>query len=425
MVALLVFAAPAFAEERVRARVAPDGPIYVGQRATFEIELLTTNFFRGAPDLPDVDLLGAIVRRESQFAVNASTEIDGEQYASQTWTFVIYPQRTGTYRVPPLDVVMRVPDDDGKLQEVSARTPEVAFEATVPDAAKGLPLVLSTPDFKLAYEAEPEPKGLKVGDALRRTFTMTIASAPGMLIPPLPEIALEGVAAYPDQPRVEEKAERGEITGTRVESVTYVFERAGTYAFPAVTIHWWDVDEERLETASIAAVTFDVEENPDAAVGTTHDDAASIPDAGGGFPWTTIGAIVLTALLGFLLWRHHGGDVRAWIAAREQERRESESAYFARFEKACETSNADAVLRAMTAWLECRAGDARNLTPTAFARAAGDAALIAEVAGLEAALYGARGGSWSGAALRAAAARAREARASDAASFVLLNPRRA
>lgn len=45
-----------------------------------------------------------------------------------------------------------------------------------------------------------------------------------------------GLGVYPKPPVVEDAMQRGEFTGQRVETVTYICEQPGTYTLPALTI---------------------------------------------------------------------------------------------------------------------------------------------------------------------------------------------
>jgi len=417
---------------RIRARIEPVGTIYVGQRARLEIDLMTTTYFTGAPTLGEPDIAHAIVRRESDFAVNATTRLDEKTYATQTWAFVIYPQKTGTFEVAAVDVTLRVAGEDRTTVAVAVTTPHLSFEATVPTGAEGLAFVLSTPRFALAQEIDRELQNLKVGDAFRRTVTMTVDDAPGMLIPPLPAVVLDGVAAYPDSPRVDDQQNRGAITGTRVESISYVFERAGTYRFPEVSVSWWNLDDEVLEAAVLPAMDLSVAANPDIAAGPLAEPESStsiaLEEPSDKPPW---GALLIGAFAALSVWhlyRRYGDDVRAWAATRRRERAESEAAWFRRLEAACRANDPRAAMRGLVAWLERRAGPRQNASAMAFAQEAGDPALLREVGALEARLFGAtdESGPWSGEGLLNAVSRARKRAAVAAAvppAALQLNPR--
>ena len=60
----------------------------------------------------------------------------------------------------------------------------------------------------------------------------------------------------------DEYGEENEIlTGIRKDSLTYVFERGGTYTFPPVSLHWWNTETKQVETAEIPRIVFQVKKS--------------------------------------------------------------------------------------------------------------------------------------------------------------------
>ena len=114
--------------------------------------------------------------------------------------------------------------------------------------------MIATPKLTVNERFDRKPETLKVGEAFTRTITMTVKDSIAMLLPPLPFEAVEGLGVYPAQPQVTDKAERGQYTGTRVESVTYVMEKPGDYHLPQITIHWWDTSRGELKQEVLPAL---------------------------------------------------------------------------------------------------------------------------------------------------------------------------
>ena len=72
----------------------------------------------------------------------------------------------------------------------------------------------------------------------------------------LPSVVVEGVAAYPDTPVVNETDERGIVGGVRTEATTYVAEGGGRGQAPAITFKWFNLGTGKVETAT--AEGFDI-----------------------------------------------------------------------------------------------------------------------------------------------------------------------
>jgi hypothetical protein len=88
---------------------------------------------------------------------------------------------------------------------------------------------------------------LKVGDALTLTITRRARHVPGMVFSPLPEFTIDGLQDYPDAPHVNDQINRGELVGTRTDTVTFICEREGEYEIPGIRFQWWDPENEVLE----------------------------------------------------------------------------------------------------------------------------------------------------------------------------------
>ena len=417
---LLALATPSHADEDAGARLLESGDVFVeaevdpaegavvGQRISLLLDLGTTNWFSGAPTLPEPEIEGALVRRFGNQAVNASDNRGGETYAVQTWTWWVYPRRAGTFEVPALDVVMRTVDDERNKVEVRARTKPFRFEVSLPPDAASAD-VLTASRFVLEQTLEPEPEGLKVGDALRRTLTMRADDVPGMLLPPVTLSAPEGMRPYPDAPRVEDEHDRGTLQGLRVQSTSWILEREGDFVLPEIRVAWWNLEAGAWEEAVAESVTFTVAPNPDAVLGgTAAEDDVVADEEQRVSPWR-LGALLGGLLLLLLLLVWIARRLPAWrgsLAAARERRRTSEPAMFRRFEDACRTNDPRRSRDALRAWLDRAAGP--DVTVEVFVTRIDEQALTREAQKLGDRLYGRdASAAWQGAGLSSAVAHAR------------------
>jgi hypothetical protein len=397
---------------KIRTQAVGEGPVWVGSRAVVRIEFLTKSFFKGAPDLPDLAVRRAIVRRESSTAINGSERIDGVPYASQIWEYAIYPQRVGTLRVPSLDVVLRVAGEDGEVIEVAGRTASAVLEVRLPPGAEGLAFVICAPALRVATTREPEDATFRVGGAFRRTVSVRVEGAPAMLIEPLPAVELEGVAIYPDAPSIEETSVRGDLQGLREESTAYVMERAGSYTLPAVRIPWWNTTTGTLEMAEVPAFAFSVTGGDGPVGGTSAKGSEPAPRATSReapWPWGWIVGASVFLLIALWLGRHSLAAQVERLRDFRQARADAEPARFCRFEESCRGSDPAAARRSLQHWLDAYGDAHRTATLAGLLDAAQDPALAAAVSELDERLYGrsAGAGVWSGHALASRCAEAR------------------
>ena len=182
-------------------------------------------------------------------------------------------------------------------------------------------------------------------------------------------------------------ARGAEITGIRVESVTYVAEQEGAYRLPAIELAWWDVSAEQLRRSSLPAIEFLVTPNtelvadiplpPDSLVATSVAPGAhriGLDDLlrRWGMP-LAVGCLAVLFL--FRLVRRFGPRARRWIGDVRRRRAASESTAFARFDRAARSGDPRAAVRHLFFWLDRAGGQEGAATFHGFAAEAGDAEL--------------------------------------------------
>ncbi len=206
--------------------------------------------------------------------------------------------------------------------------------------------------------------------------------------------------------------ERGALNaGTRVDRVTYLFEKAGEFTLPAVEFPWFDASSGTRQVATAPAIVVHVDAAPVSASGIAPEAPpapAPTPPPSPRLAWKArlpwiAGGLVAFALFVWLsrrLWPRY----RSWTAVRRHERETSEAAYFGRLERACAAGNAHEAYAALARWA-WRAG---HSSIAGWCDALGDDELTTEVVALERTLFaGDEPARWSGASLRRAAISAR------------------
>jgi hypothetical protein len=426
---LLLSVAPVMAEEAplplVRARVEPVAAVMVGEPVRVVVDVLTPTWFPEPPRFPTLDVKDAFVLFQER-GINLTESIGDTSYSGLQKEYLVYPMREGRFEVPPFEVTVVYSIDAKPSKPTPLATVPLSFEATIPAAARGVGYFVSATRLDLDQTLEPQPKGLAVGAALRRTVTVEAQGAFGMMLPALAVPAIDGLSAYPDPPQVEDRAgERGEARmARRVESVAYRLEREGNYELPAVEIAWWDLGAKRLRKAALPAVALEVGPAP------TRADEIPLPEeaAAGetarpesrGSPRLILirwGVPVLLGLIA-LAWvlppiARRGRRILGRLAEARARRLDAEGAWFARARRAAANGDAAETYRALLAWAE-RRRPGRGGTLDAFLAEAADAHLGAEIDRLGESLYGGvpTTAAWTGGRLveRLRAARRREGR---------------
>jgi hypothetical protein len=320
---------------RMRSSLVKPGPVWVGQRVTLKVELLTTTFFAGAPVFQLPTIPQALLMQIEDHPVLSTEQVDDTTYNVQQHELALFMLRPGVYSVPPFTVRFASAPRYGEPPvEHQLTTQAIQVEARLPPGAEHLPSLISTRELRVTQTWQPQPEQAHVGDAFTRTITLMAPDVPGMIFPPLPLAQVEGLAVYPKPPVVQDQVERGTFIGQRIQTVTYVCERPGPVTLPALIIPWWDVEEQQLQQVTLPTLTL------------------QIVAPRRGWPWWTIGAGLVLALGAGLCWRQRHTVLAAW--GRWQARRQaSEAGYFAHLHQACRTGDAVAAYNALLHWLDC------------------------------------------------------------------------
>lgn len=364
---------------RVQASISTKGDVWIGQRVTLVVELFAPGFFSGAPafDLPQVP--GVVITKPEDRPTLDSRTIDGVSYTVQRHEFAVYAQRAGTVTIPGFAVRFGAAERFGAPEkEYTATTQPVSFVAKLPPGAEGLATVVTTRQLKVTETWSPEPGAAKVGAAFTRTITVEARDVPGMVLPSFAFDPPDGLKAYPKAPDVSDRAERGELTGQRVETVTYVCEKPGRYELPALVLAWWNPAEQKLNREKLPARAFE-------ATAPLEPPSSAAPPTPPSRWWLApIGVVSAVGIFGWWFapalgaaWKRHRARVTG-----------SERTYFAAFDRACRTNDPHAAYRALLAWLD-RAAIGSPVTLDDFARRAADPLLAAELVALQDALFGA------------------------------------
>ena len=383
----------------IRSSLEPETGVYVGQKVRLHVEVLTNTWFAKAPQFPELRIPHAICLELSQFGVNFAERIEGETYAAQRKEYAIYPQRAERYSVPSLIVDITYARPGEPHGEVTLNSPPQVFEAQIPEKAKGVDYFVTTPHLQVNEEYDRGFDDLKVGDSLTRSITMIADDSVGMLLPPLDFGLTEGLGVYPASPRMEDESNRGVYTGKRFESVTYVMEKEGDYTLPEITIHWFDLQNEKLKTETLPGVKFSVAANPDLeqerlAFLEEEEEAKEEIAATQKRPLdvkSLLYLILALALLFAALWIFLIPYLKrcvAWWKRRRSIQAESEEAYFKRFRKSFNKGDPKEIMQGLLTWLDKIYPGPGAATIDDFVRRADDLELQALAAGLKDELYG-------------------------------------
>ncbi|MEM9365497.1 MAG: hypothetical protein AAGD07_05835 [Planctomycetota bacterium] len=331
----------------VRQQLNPEGSVTVGQCAVLSVDVLAKDAWAKLATLPQVEVGGAIVFEPPSQSTRLNESIRGDSYTGQRYEWWIYPQQTGQIRVPAikLNVSQTVFGSAPSPEPVLEVTQPLSIEVRLPSKeATGISVV--TPDLEAKQSWSGESKQWRVGDGVIRTIERDIDDAPALILPPIDFVAPPGVQLFVKQPLTNNRFNRGSLSGSRTDAVTYVFESAGTIDLPAIEIRWWDSETSRVRKEMLEGITAEVLPALDRAIEQKPQESPSLTRRS--VSWLVGGGLTSLILL-VLIW-HFAGRLGAWIRRVRRDLAESESMNFHRFQRAARGTDSRAILRALTAW---------------------------------------------------------------------------
>jgi hypothetical protein len=365
----LFYSAGLFAQQVVlRTAVSPE-EVWTGQKTVLTVDVLVDG---GWAQIKKFDLAspdGVFMRQMETQGTRISEAIDGIDYTGQRYELMLFSRADGVIEIPafPVDVEVKTWGAGGGTSIQQLQTPATSFIARVPADAQGLPGLVSTTNMSADQSWVPESIELQAGDAIQRTINLQADDVLGMLLTPVSFPRVDGVGVYQKEPTVADTYNRGELSGTREEAVSYVFEKPGLAEIPAVTLYWWNLSSETLEKITLDGLKVQVLPST-----STTDAGSSQLDAGNRtYQWLLAGAFLCITVL-VVLYRKRIMNAWASYAAKRQE---SEPMVFKRLLKSLHSRDAGSSLRDLMRWIDCIAYSTHSSLLNDFVEEYGDTEL--------------------------------------------------
>lgn len=266
--------------------------VYVQEQLLFTIRLYyTINGIRN-PKFTEPEIENSVIQligSPNQY----EKLIDGTRYGVYEKRYVMFPQRSGPLKIP--DILFRGEVTDGSsnfvFRNLNTRRVTAFIEGMTidvkerPAAAQSLDFWLPVSSLALEESWGADPANLKVGDSVVRIITMRAAGLDGAVLPALVDSEIKGLNLYPDPAQIERTFVNGTIVGTRIETTSIVPVDSGTITIPEISIPWWNINTDQLETTvipstqlTIATITGEVPAEQTVASIENTDDSLPVTD---------------------------------------------------------------------------------------------------------------------------------------------------
>lgn len=239
--------------------------VYVQEQLLFTIRLYYTISGIRNPQFTELEMPDTVIQligSPNQY----EKLIDGVRYGVYEKRYVIFPQRSGPLEIP--DILFRGEVTDGSsnfvFRNLNTQRVTAYIEGTTidvkerPASVQSLDHWLPASNVTLTESWSGDLSNLKIGDPVTRTVTLTVEGLDGAMLPPFSPEQIRGMNVYPDPPDIQRTFVEGRIVGTRVETTTIVPREDGALEIPAISIPWWDINADALQTATLPATQLTI-----------------------------------------------------------------------------------------------------------------------------------------------------------------------
>ncbi len=345
----------------IRTTLTPE-EVYVGQLSTYSIELITDSWFSGGVEVSELWISDAIVIQLGP-PENNYQYIEGKQCSAFRIHFGIFPQRTGEIKIPSLRMkTTTFPDGRQNPVKIVLDIQPQVLVAQVPETGQKIQNQISTSELTVTEQFNRSFEGLKVGESLQRSIRIDGKNLVAMMLPPIQSGVISGIGIYPGKPKLFNNFETEGVDGVRMDTITYIMEKAGSYQLPEIRIHWWNTEDEEMQETLIESIQFKVAENPFLSslhAGTSPGDGSKpkkeVEKEETSLQFSSIGVLVISlmfsGLILLLLVRKARGR-RSVLATGKAEKQFTDAMLKKQLRQACLANDEPAIVNSLMCWLD-------------------------------------------------------------------------
>lgn len=237
---------------------------YVQEQLIYTLKLYRkVNITQAA--LTDPVLKDAVIERLGEDN-SYNAQFQGENYVVTERKYAIFPQKSGAMRIAPLTLTADIiipgqrrtnsffNTQSTRVKRVASKEIDLEVQAKPADAGD---IWLPAKRVLLQENWSENAAQMTVGQPVTRTIRLTVEGQTASGLPELFNKNLpEHLKAYPDQPVLQEKANKEGMIAFREEKIALIPGQAGTYILPAVEIPWWNTNTGKMETAILPQRTI-------------------------------------------------------------------------------------------------------------------------------------------------------------------------
>ena len=236
--------------------------VHIQEQIILTVRLITSVQLQDF-SLSELDITDALVQRvgENQF----QKVINGKNHLVLEIKFALFPQVAGKLTIPALRIGAYEARGFSQFGSFSTRgnriirlTEEKTIDVLPKPAHIAVDQWMPSSQLQVTETWSDSSNRLKVGEPITRTINIRAQGLTAAQIQPLPELRGDDFKIYPDQAKLEDQINTGGVLGVRTETLAIVPNRAGELTLPAIAVRWWDTDNQRMQTSTLPAKSFQV-----------------------------------------------------------------------------------------------------------------------------------------------------------------------
>ena len=394
-------------------------PYYVLSQVSLMVRIFYQTNLTEAAIAPPAPLQAAVRLLDE---VPYQADRNGERYRVLERRYAIFPERSGTLTIPPMQLSGRLIERTSdrlwqptvRGRRVHVESEEVTLEISPRPASYTGDFWLPARSISLAQQISDNEK-LHVGEPVTRTVIMdAVGLEENMLEEPVwPEVPATRV--YPDQPQGISRDDGEWVLGHKEFRYAVVPEKPGEMVLPEIRLDWWDTVNDQQRTAvlpehRVMVLPSEISQSSSNLPSTTgilseaFSDASAgnmgLPRSGQLVLWKSVAGVFALLWLLTLYFYFRRGPLANSVAVAGMPVVLAEKELVKQIQQACYIGDASSVRKDLAQWIRNFAPPPMRGSMRDFGAACGDSKLQAAIGELDA--YGFANGDameWSGGAL--------------------------
>lgn len=177
-------------------------------------------------------------------------------YLVEEQTYALFPQKSGLFKITSPQFSALIYDIDSRQVQLANKPIELNVQA-IPSSQK-VSDWLPAQQVTLTEYYENSDQSLSQGSTVTRVITLEGVAVPAQLLPTLDFKQEDAFNVYLEKGTEKNQVKQGNLVGTKLIKVTYLFNKAGKITIPELRLPWFNTQTGKEEMAILAPRSMDI-----------------------------------------------------------------------------------------------------------------------------------------------------------------------